>query len=61
MSIRGLLSEDRSKLLKDVVVNNIHVVQSGQSMFDALAIMQKFHLLVVILQAQLSKIFLYHP
>ena len=47
VSIRGLLSEDPSKLLKDVVVNNIHVVQSGQSMFDALAIMQKFHLLAI--------------
>lgn len=47
VSIRALLTQDPDAPLKDVVKTKVHTISSQQSMFDALAIMQKFHLLSI--------------
>jgi magnesium transporter len=47
VSIRSLLLQDSETPLKDIIKTNFHVVHDKQTMFDALAIMQKFHLLSI--------------
>jgi magnesium transporter len=44
VSVRSLLLKDPNSPLKEVIKTNIHVVQDKQPMFDALTLMQKFHL-----------------
>jgi magnesium transporter len=47
VNIRQLLIQDPKTPLKDIVKTKVHLVQHRQSMLDALAIMQKFHLLAI--------------
>jgi magnesium transporter len=47
VSARSLLQQNPKSLLKDIVKTNVHVIQDKQPMIDALAIMQKFHLLSI--------------
>ncbi|MCH9621391.1 MAG: Magnesium transporter MgtE [Chlamydiia bacterium] len=45
VSIKTLLNFSPEAPLKDAIKTNVHITHSEQSMFEALALMQKFHLL----------------
>jgi len=45
VSVKTLLNFSPDSPLKDAIKTKMHIAHSKQSMFDALAIMQKFHLL----------------
>jgi magnesium transporter len=47
ISIRSLLTGEPDSPLKDIVNTKVHTIQSRQSMYEALAIMQKYHLLSI--------------
>lgn len=47
VNVRELLVHDPTAPLREIVKTKVHLVQHEQSMFEALAIMQKFHLLAI--------------
>lgn len=47
VNVRELLIQDPETPIKDVIKTNLHAIQANQTMYEAMVIMQKFHLLAI--------------